>query len=357
MSSNSLESRPIDRVPLACVQCRSRHVKCDAVQPNCTRCKREAKECNYKKSRRGGLDKAALARRRLALQQQAERSQQVNQSTGDNLGHHSSTESSHSTEFEEQFEAIPRFNATSLLGSALPPSNNTMIFSVNTDRLLDLYFENFHPAHPVVLPLHCLSRRRMNENHGLQDLLLVLQWVGSLYAPWTPSEQYYEKAYRALRSPTLLRSCFSVQALMIFAIAQHNSDLKLEARITLDAAIAIALELGINSRDFAKQYGEGSPVLEESWRRTYYFLHLTDQHFAVVVNSPLFTMRDVLNSVDLPCDDEYYELEVSRHVLADLRLFTEKSCVANTTADNMARLRITRIGRCRGHILISGVFV
>jgi hypothetical protein len=98
---------------------------------------------------------------------------------------------------------------------------------------------------------------------------------------------------------------------MIFAIAQHNSDLKLEARITLDAAIAIALELGINSRDFAKQYGEGNPVLEESWRRTYYFLHLTDQHFSVVINSPMFAMRDILNSVDLPCDDEYYELGVS----------------------------------------------
>jgi hypothetical protein len=151
----------------------------------------------------------------------------------------------------------------------------------------------------------------MSENHGLQDLILVLQWVGSLYAPWAPSEQYYEMANRALRCPTLSRSCFSVQALMIFAIAQHGSDLKLEARISIDAAIAIALELGINSREFAEHNGEGNPVLEESWRRTYYFLHLTDQHFAVVVNSPFFTMRDIPSLVNLPCDDEYYELGVS----------------------------------------------
>jgi nicotinate-nucleotide pyrophosphorylase (carboxylating) len=102
---------------------------------------------------------------------------------------------------------------------------------------------------------------------------------------------------------------------MIFAIAQHSSDLKLEARITMDAAIAVALELGINSREFAEHNGEGNPVLEESWRRTYYFLHLTDQHFAVVVNSPFFAMRDIPTIVDLPCDDEYYELGVStKHV-------------------------------------------
>jgi hypothetical protein len=155
----------------------------------------------------------------------------------------------------------------------------------------------------------------MNENHGLQDLILVLQWIGSLYAPWTTSEQYYEKANQALRSPTLPRNCFSVQALMIFALAQHNSDLKLEARMTLDAAIVVALELGINSKEFAEHNGQGSPVLEESWRRTYYFLHLTDQHFAVAVNNPFFAMRDIPPLVDLPCDDEYYELGVSiKHV-------------------------------------------
>ncbi|KAF2648095.1 hypothetical protein K491DRAFT_550174, partial [Lophiostoma macrostomum CBS 122681] len=68
----------------ACIQCRSRHVKCDSTQPVCTRCRRDGKDCTYTKSRRGGLDKAALARRRLMLQQQAERERQTASST-DNL--------------------------------------------------------------------------------------------------------------------------------------------------------------------------------------------------------------------------------------------------------------------------------
>jgi Fungal Zn(2)-Cys(6) binuclear cluster domain len=40
-------------VPLACTECRSRHLKCDAKSPSCTRCSTDARECCYIKSRRG----------------------------------------------------------------------------------------------------------------------------------------------------------------------------------------------------------------------------------------------------------------------------------------------------------------
>jgi hypothetical protein len=74
-ASSEPEPKRIERVVLACINCRSRHVKCDATQPICNRCKRDGKECDYQKSRRGGLDKAALARRKLRLRQEAEQTQ------------------------------------------------------------------------------------------------------------------------------------------------------------------------------------------------------------------------------------------------------------------------------------------
>jgi len=316
MDPSHSEPRSVNRVALACIQCRNRHVKCDAVQPVCTRCDREGKECNYQKSRRGGLDKAALARRRLALQQQAERCQKTQNNVDQDLNqvydHHSSTDSSQTTDLDDLFPSIPRFSATNLdiAGSAHSTLDGAMAFSVNLDRLLDLYYEYFNPSLPIVLPFHYFCRRRRCENHGLQDLLLAMQWIGSVHAPWAPSEPYYERALEALRKPTLPRNGFSIQALLILAIAQHHSDLKIEARMSLDSAIAIALEIGLTTQEFAQQCGEGNPVLEESWRRTYYLLHHTDQHFSVVVSSPMFTLRDVPNVVDLPCDDKYYELGV-----------------------------------------------
>jgi hypothetical protein len=63
----------------------------------------------------------------------------------------------------------------------------------------------------------------------------------------------------------------------------------------------------MNEQYFARLYGEGNPVLEESWRRTYYILHIIDQHFPIVSNSLFYTLLTVPNTVDLPCEDECYE--------------------------------------------------
>ena len=40
-------------VPLACTECRSRHLKCDAGTPSCGRCVTDGRDCIYVKSRRG----------------------------------------------------------------------------------------------------------------------------------------------------------------------------------------------------------------------------------------------------------------------------------------------------------------
>ncbi|CAN9314416.1 unnamed protein product [Alternaria alternata] len=63
----------------------------------------------------------------------------------------------------------------------------------------------------------------------------------------------------------------------------------------------------MNERDFARAYGENDSVLEECWRRTYYILYIVDQHLAVVTNTPFYSLLLIPNTVDLPCDDEYFE--------------------------------------------------
>ena len=331
----SFENRPINRVALACIQCRSRHVKCDSTQPICNRCRRDGKECIYQKSRRGGLDKAALERRRLKLQQQ-----QKAQQCKDSPEQQSSNGSAHSDGADEHI-TIPTFGDLDLSdGYIQDPS--AICFSVNTDRLVDLYYEQFYTAFPITLPLHYLNqRRKLNDNHGMDLLLLVIQFVGSVYAPWTPSDPYYKSAHKALQSPDIPRTGFTVQALLIFAVAQHHHDERHEARKILDLAIAMGVDMEINTKSFAYAHGEGNPVLEESWRRTYYLLHITDLHFAVVINSPVFSMMNVANNVDLPCDDEYYESGASAVLSPHSQHANYKT--ANPTGQNMARIPNARI--------------
>ncbi|KAL1800354.1 hypothetical protein ACET3X_000696 [Alternaria dauci] len=141
----------------------------------------------------------------------------------------------------------------------------------------------------------------------MTTLLSVLEWIGSIYAPWTPSEPYYMTALEAVTSPDFAHTPFNVQALMLFALAEFHCDYRVEARKKLSTCTAMALELCMNERDFARAYGESDPVLEECWRRTYYILYIVDQHFAVVTNTPFYPLLLIPNTVDLPCDDEYFE--------------------------------------------------
>jgi hypothetical protein len=303
--------KSINRVVLACIQCRSRHVKCDSNQPACNRCTRDGKECTYQKSRRGGLDKAALARRRERLQQQPAENVQASSQ----LPQSHSPESSNSSGVErlpcrEVVSMQPTFDVIPAIDARLASSQ--MAFQISTERLIDIYYENYWAAFPVPLPMHHLNQRRLNHNHGMDNLLLVLQYVGSIFAPWTQSEPHYEAARKAFESANIPRTPFNVQALMIFASAQLHTDRTRESRRSLDIATSIALELCMNTREFAVAYGEGSPVLEESWRRTYYFLALTDQHFSIIVNNPIYALMNVPNLADLPCDDEFYESGVRK---------------------------------------------
>ena len=291
------DSRAVNRVGLACIQCRGRHIKCDADTPICNRCKRDGKECVYTKSRRGGLDKAALTRRRLALQQTQESHQSIatiqpsQSSSGGEANEQSDETSTDYTTFPETITA----------------SSNQLMFSISSERLLDLYYEFFHNAHPFILPQYFLVQRFQSDSRSLEALLAVMQYIGAIYAPWTTSNLYKEKAETALFGSTLEKTGFHVQALLLYAISQHYNDQWSQSSKILDAAIHMALEMGMNLQEFATQYGEGNSVLEESWRRTYWMLFITDQHFAIVKSMPIFALRDTITTVELPCEESNYQ--------------------------------------------------
>jgi hypothetical protein len=247
----------------------------------------------------------------MRLQEQA-------QQPGETGGQNTSPESSNSGDRDLVYiHDTPEsdINSIQTIESQLAGASSNVTFQVNNDRLLDMFYESFWDGFPFVLPHHFLKQRKARENHSIDNLLLVMQWIGSVYAPWTPSEPYYEAAHRALVSPSLPRDPWTVQALMLMAIGEHHWDLRTEARKTLDQTLSLAIELQMNTKSFARAYGESDAVLEESWRRTYYFLILTDRYFAVVVNSPFTTLMEIPNLVDLPCDDEFYESGVSLHLM------------------------------------------
>ena len=336
--------QPIDRVVLACIQCRRRHVKCDAGQPVCGRCKRDGKDCVYQKSRRGGLDKAALARRRERLQQQpVELPQQdtqpaVRRSTAPSGSHETNTVDA---SLLSRVGLVPDL----MIAPSANATSSQVTFSINTERLIDIYYEFHWPSCPVTLPQHYLDKRRTDKAHDMDALLVVLQYIGSVFAPWASSEQYHDLAWRSLSSVALPRTPWSCQALLLLGTAQYHTGQAHDGRKALDMAVSIALELGMNTKEFAVVFGEGNMVLEESWRRTWYFLTLTDQHFSVIVNNPLYALMNVPSLVDLPCDDECYESGVSGIMFSEVldiensRISRLQPLGSNTICGNFTTLK------------------
>jgi len=113
-----------------------------------------------------------------------------------------------------------------------------------------------------------------------------MQYIGSLYAPDISSTEHRELALSQLNLSNMPPNGFIVQTLLLTAIALHCDDEMDRAREVLDRAIYLALELRMNSREFANM--ERDPVLAESWRRTYWGLFVTDSTIAGIRRAPSF---------------------------------------------------------------------
>lgn len=132
---------------------------------------------------------------------------------------------------------------------------------------------------------HFLSRLESNPD-SLNNLMPAMQYIGSLYAPDLPSVEYRATAVNQLDLVNLPQTGFSVQTLLLLAIAAHAEDERHQARAILDRNICMALELGMNHRAFAEM--ERDPVLAESWRRTFWGLYVLDGVFSGIACASSF---------------------------------------------------------------------
>ncbi|TGO24904.1 hypothetical protein BPAE_0092g00230 [Botrytis paeoniae] len=296
-TTQSRESRGGIRVSLACVPCRSRHVKCGAEMPSCSRCQQDDKPCFYAKSRRGMRDKNATRKKNSAKEHIRDR-YMVKDQAGYSITARSHTGNSSS---ESWTGAVSD-------ASPSPSSSSSRLNSVkpmDSKRLIDLYYTFFHKAHPYIMPKLQFLSRLESDPDSLNNLMSVMQYIGSLYAPDLPSAEFRAIAVSQLDLVNLPQTGFSVQTLLLLAIAVHAEDERQEARAILDRNICMALELGMNHRAFAEM--ERDPVLAESWRRTFWGLYVLDGVFSGIARASSFILSAIETHVDLPCEDYEYE--------------------------------------------------
>lgn len=305
------------RVSLACVPCRSRHVRCDGKRPQCKRCSSEGKWCIYEQSRRGGLTRAALAARRDASTSQRRRP------TSTHVDLESSrSQTSSMTNAAPDLSVLDGFSSQTAFERSLDPGDislsnddttaSTPSLTASGDPLLDVYYKYFHRLHPFVPPQRHLARLLADPANQmkLKPLVAMMKFIGSLYAE---CENSHELKATAAAARIERQRCspkpdaFTVQCHLLSSMALYWFGEESQSREEMTSGVNLALELGMHDRHFAGANGCGDAVLQESWRRTWWSLFVIDAFYAAMTHVTTFPTCEVEATTELPCEEEEYE--------------------------------------------------
>ncbi|KAJ5761015.1 C6 transcription factor [Penicillium odoratum] len=286
---------------LACTECRKQHLKCDARKPTCSRCLQNEYFCQYLPSRRGGRRKTREPHRRASFCQ----TDQIDTSLIAPVTELGQPDTPDSTSLPRASVGVP----TGQVPWPIFPSRNELHQSraessrdswFQDDRFLRLFYENFHVAHPILVPSAVYRDRQYPD-----FLQMVVNFVGSHYISSNPIQQYKEKVITELScSPD--RSPCMVQAWLIYSIAVYARGEWQEAQDAFSRSVEIALELGMNKRDFAASAHPETSIEAESMRRTWWELYITDVFMAAPFKHTTFQCSTMAPEVALPCEDSAY---------------------------------------------------
>ncbi|KAJ5288904.1 hypothetical protein N7478_001934 [Penicillium angulare] len=309
----------VSRSSLACLPCRSRHLKCDAKKPRCTRCAEFARDCQYAQSRRGGLDRAALSERRKRL------AEIEDHETGPGpIGIPSPQQSAGSQSQQEFMTGMIEMNLSNSYGllngvnvgfgdqdsSESSPKPVQLEFgSIESDSLVNSYYRNFHGLHPFILPRNHLIRvyQDPNKQPSLKPIIAAMRLIGNVYKSREfsmPLKDHVE----ASCSQLLTTDPFIVQCRLLYSMVLFWHEYKDESKSQMDMAIQTARELGMFQREFAIKHGGQDLVLRENWRRTWWMLYTVDAYYTGTLGTMNFEVANIDATVELPCEESEYEL-------------------------------------------------
>ncbi|KIW09045.1 hypothetical protein, variant [Verruconis gallopava] len=185
-------------------------------------------------------------------------------------------------------------------GPLTPPSFN----DASETGLMNAFYTYFHPTHPFLPPNHCLN---LFDGWQTSHLELAMKYIGSLYIPSARSGDYQNAIQQLVAQDALPMDGTKVQTLLLFAIGLHMSGFEQESAEVMRAVAKLACDLGMNRNEYAVHFGQGQPLLEECWRRTWWEVFVCDGFFTGV--NPMhyqLTLHGIRQEVFLPCEEDEF---------------------------------------------------
>lgn len=264
---------------LACIECRKHHLKCNAGKPSCSRCAASQLRCVYLPSRRGGKRRDPGKGRSTTIpenqQQQLEQAPELVPEVPDSVA-------------EQSIQGSPVIK------------NDQKRLVVPDSRLVRLYYENFHPAHPILVPGSLYDARKYPPY-----LHQVVRFIGSQYSALIPSNAFYQQTATELTYQVERTPCM-VQALLLFSMALYARNESSTAAELFARAVDIALGLGMCQKHFAETVSGGDDREAESLRRTWWEMFILDVNMAVLQQKLNLRCDNIPHDVELPCEESLY---------------------------------------------------
>ncbi|KAL5051660.1 hypothetical protein BDW71DRAFT_57441 [Aspergillus fruticulosus] len=304
------QNRRATRSSLACLPCRSRHAKCDGKRPSCGRCSEVGSQCSYARSRRGGLDRAALAerRKRMASGVYTEPANHPSLQSAATVRPEDRTPEPLQVDVCHESDVVDIDQGNSSTDPVPRAENTVRLGSIDHDPLIDSYYRNFHICHPFVLPRKHLATLYQDpaRQHSLAALVAALRFMGNIYSSreWSiPLKDNIETAL-SLLSPT---DAIQVPCRILYSVALFWYDYKADAKSQMDRAAQLAIDLQMFRPGFAASQGADDQVERETWRRTWWMLYILDAYYAGTLGTMNFRVMEIDVTAELPCDESDYE--------------------------------------------------
>ncbi|THC89899.1 hypothetical protein EYZ11_010650 [Aspergillus tanneri] len=172
------------------------------------------------------------------------------------------------------------------------------------DPMIQLYYQNFHRSHPLLVPRKALASPLLEKIPVY--ILSIMRYIGAHYYP-DPAfkEEFRQSAYMVVADSTISDG-FKVQGMLLLAIVEHAHGQDDSAHQMMQTAINLALDLGIHRSSFAIENSASNFMMEESWCRTFWELYVVDGLLATVRNRISFRLYRQKTDVRLPCPEDIY---------------------------------------------------
>ncbi|KAL5338290.1 hypothetical protein BJX70DRAFT_205253 [Aspergillus crustosus] len=304
---------------LACLLCRHKHLKCDGATPVCSRCVAAGAECQYTPSRRGykGPSKKRRANPSSPEQVPADLTSAydpnsvgiyevpVDWSYQNPYPYVPTTSlpestSSGSPHYLEQAAISHQQMQQQVPVKVAPLTPESAVSVANDGYLIDIYYHSFHPSHPILPSIRIPYQNRMPP-----FLEQVIKFVGSHFTNNVSSENYRPNVVTTVMEQD--GTIEKLQALLLLAIVLHSRNERSKAGECLVAAVDLAFELGLHTRDFAIAMGEGDPIREECLRRTWWELFIIEGMLTALGLQPTPRTHSVPLVVPLPCEERIFQ--------------------------------------------------